>query len=268
MTIRDLDELGERFWSWRASQQPRTRDDIPRLDRPPGWLPDASQATADRRREELQALRADLDRIHPAEVADRVDHRLLRSAMARVTWESDILRVRGIPRFWIDQALGPVFDVLLRPGVDPARVTEVVRLLRAVPATLAHAPAALGRPAREFATLALAELDGIGERISAFVRELARLQPAATADLRSAAAAAIGALEHFGAGLAADLASLPAAQPVRPGSVRVVSARGRVRAGARRRDHRHRPPRIRPGRMAGTAARHPEPGRAAAAAAG
>ena len=50
--------------------------------------------------------------------------------MARVTWESEILRVRGIPRFWIDQALGPVFDVLLRPGVDPARVTEVVRLLR------------------------------------------------------------------------------------------------------------------------------------------
>jgi hypothetical protein len=214
MTITALDELGERFWTWRASQQPRTRDDIQRLDRPPGWLPDASQAIADRRREELQALRADLDGIHPAEVADRVDHRLLRSAMARVTWESDILRVRGIPRHWIDEALGPVFDALLPPGVDPARVTEVVRLLRAVPATLAHAPGALGRPAREFALLALAELDGIGARVAATAAELARLHPAAAADLRSAASAAADALEHFRLGLAADLASLPAAQPV------------------------------------------------------
>ena len=29
--MRELDELGERFWAWRACQQPRTRDDIPRL---------------------------------------------------------------------------------------------------------------------------------------------------------------------------------------------------------------------------------------------
>ena len=29
------------------------------------------------------------------------------------------------PRFWTDQALGPVFDALLRPGVDEARIAEV-----------------------------------------------------------------------------------------------------------------------------------------------
>src|SRR6266508_2284656 len=97
--MRELDELGERFWAWRARQQPRTRDDI--------------------------------------------------------------LRVRGIPRFWTDQALGPVFDALLRPGVDAARVAEVTRLLRAVPDTLSHAADALVSPAREFAKLAVAELDGI-----------------------------------------------------------------------------------------------------------
>ena len=141
--MRELDELGERFWAWRARQQPRTRDDIPRLERPPGWLPEVDAALADRRREELGAFQAELARIHPDEVPDRVDHRLLRSAMARVIWESDILRVRGIPRFWTDQALGPVFDVLLRPGVDAARVAEVTRLLRAVPDTLSHATDAL-----------------------------------------------------------------------------------------------------------------------------
>ena len=98
-------------------------------------------------------FRAELDRIRPpaGAVPDRVDRRLLRSAIARVTWESDILRVRSVPRYWTDQALGPVFDALLRPGVDEARIAEVIRLLRAVPGTLAHAPAALAGAAREFA---------------------------------------------------------------------------------------------------------------------
>ncbi|HEY0998097.1 MAG TPA: hypothetical protein VGD83_00540, partial [Streptosporangiaceae bacterium] len=165
--MRELDELGERFWAWRARQQPRTRDDIPRLDRPPGWLPEVDAGLAGRRREELGAFQAELARIHPDEVPDRVDHRLLQSAMARMIWESDILRVRGIPRFWTDQALGPVFDALLRPGVDAARVTEVTRLLRAVPDTLSHAADALVNPACEFATLAAAELDGIAGRVAA-----------------------------------------------------------------------------------------------------
>src|SRR5437588_272923 len=120
--MRELDDLGERFWAWRACQQPRTRDDIPRLDRPPGWLPEVDAGLADRRREELGVFEAELARIDPDEVPDRVDHRLLSSAMARVRWESDILRVRGIPRFWTDQALGPVYDALLRPAVDAVRV--------------------------------------------------------------------------------------------------------------------------------------------------
>jgi hypothetical protein len=212
--MRELDELGERFWAWRARQQPRTRDDIPRLDRPAGWRPEVDAQLAARRREELGAFQAELDRIRPDQVADRVDHRLLRSAMARVIWESDILRVRGIPRFWTDQALGPVFDALLRPGVDAARIAEVVRLLRAVPATLAHAPDALAQPAREFAERAVAELDGIAGRIAACTQALARMDPAAAAELGSAGAAAGAALAQFSALLAARIASLPPARPV------------------------------------------------------
>ena len=212
--MRELDELGERFWAWRARQQPRTRDDIPRLDRPPGWRPEVDPALAGRRREELGAFQAELARIRPDQVADRIDHRLLRSATARVVWESDILRVRGIPRFWTDQALGPVFDALLRPGVDGPRIAEVVRLLRAVPATLSHAPAALAQPAREFAELAVAELDGIGERIEACAQALARIDPAATAELGSAAAEAGAALRQFSERLASQLATFPPAEPI------------------------------------------------------
>jgi hypothetical protein len=212
--MQELDELAERFWAWRASQQPRTRDDIPRLDRPAGWLPEADPALAGRRRAELAAFQAELARIHPDQVPDRIDQRLLRSAMARVIWESDVLRVRGIPRFWIDQALGPVFDTLLRPGVDATRIAEVVRLLRAVPATLSHAPDALARPAKEFAELAVAELDGIDQPIAACARALARIEPAAAAELSSAAAEAGAALREFGGWLRTQLPALAPARPI------------------------------------------------------
>jgi hypothetical protein len=212
--VREIDELSERFWAWRARQQPRTRDDIPRLDRPPGWLPEVDPALADRRREELAGFQAELGRIRPVQVADRVDQRLLRSAMARVEWEGEVLRVSGIPRYWVDQALGPVFDTLLRPGVDAPRIAEVVRLLRAVPATLSHAPGALTRPAREFAKLAVAELDGIAERVADCARALAQVDPAAAAELRSAAAEAGAALSLFGARLASAIPDLPPAVPV------------------------------------------------------
>ena len=212
--VRELDELAERFWAWRARQQPRTRDDIPRLDRPAGWLPETDPALADRRRTEVGAFAADLARIRPDQIADRVDHRLLRSAMARVVWESDVLRVRGLPRFWIDQAIGPVFDALLRPGVDPPRIAEVIRLLHAVPATLSHAPQALVKPAREFTALAVAELGDIDERVAACAGALAAIDPAAVAELSAAAAEAGAALRQFGLQLAARLETLPPAVPV------------------------------------------------------
>jgi uncharacterized protein DUF885 len=218
--MQELDGFSERFWAWRARQQPRTRDDIPRLVRPHGWRPEVEAALAVQRRDELGAFAAELTRIRPAEdaVPDRVDHRLLRSAIARVHWESEVLRVRAIPRFWTDQALGPVFDALLRPGVDAARIAAVTRLLRAVPEILAHAPAALRAPGREFAELAVAELDGIAARVDACAEALARIEPgpspAAAAELASAAAEAGGALEQFGRWLAGRLGDLPPAVPV------------------------------------------------------
>jgi hypothetical protein len=218
MPVRELDDLADRFWAWRARQQPRTRDDIPRLDRPPGWLPEVHPALIGQRAAELAAFRAELDRIRPpaGAVPDGVDHRLLRSAMARVSWESDILRVRSVPRFWTDQAIGPVFDALLRPGVDQARVGEVIRLLRAVPGTLAHAPAALAVAAREFAGLALTELDDAGGRLGSCADALIRISPAVGAELWSAVRDAAGALADYARWLTDALPGLPAAVPVGP----------------------------------------------------
>src|SRR5262249_30040393 len=73
-TVRELAELAERFWAWRARQQPRTRDDIPRLERPAGWLPEVDPALAASLRDELGAFQAELARIRPDQVPDRVDH--------------------------------------------------------------------------------------------------------------------------------------------------------------------------------------------------
>ena len=38
MTLaKDVEELGLDFWAWRTLQQPRSHDDIPRLERPENW---------------------------------------------------------------------------------------------------------------------------------------------------------------------------------------------------------------------------------------
>ena len=40
-----LDDLSREFWEWRVVQQPVTGDDIPRVERPAGWLPDWFQGS-------------------------------------------------------------------------------------------------------------------------------------------------------------------------------------------------------------------------------
>jgi len=60
----------------------------------------------------------------------------------------------------------------------------------------------------------VAELDGIGDRLAACAQALSRIEPAAGAELRSAAADAGAALEQFSAWLAARIPGLPPAAPV------------------------------------------------------
>ena len=44
----ELAALAADVWKWRARQQPSMGDDIPRLPRPPGWLPDFSAEAVER----------------------------------------------------------------------------------------------------------------------------------------------------------------------------------------------------------------------------
>lgn len=213
--MHELDDLSGRFWAWRSVSAPRTRDDIPRLDRPAGWLPDVGESAVELRRAECASFVAELEGIIPTEVADRVDHRLLRSAMARVRWELDIARLWHQPRFYVDQAIGPIFDVLLVPGVDRARVAEVTRFLLHVPEVVRVALQVLpSRAVAEFAGLAIGELDGISGRLEDVALALTPIDPESAPQLQAAATAAGSALEELRLWLVAAHPDLPPAAPV------------------------------------------------------
>ena len=179
----DLTALAADFWAWRAAQQPRSPDDIPRIDRPTGWLPDFSAAAVERYRADLTAFEARRTMIAatygPLEPADEVDLRLLGSALARVRWELDVLRSwQTQPGFYVDQTLGSVFDLLTAPDVDAARLADVTRLLAATGDILRTGLTNLtGHAVAEFTALAIETLDGVEGQVAQMVDALIRLNP-------------------------------------------------------------------------------------------
>jgi hypothetical protein len=91
----DLHRLGTEFWEWRAVNSFRSGDDIPRIERPPGWLPRFDPESVARQRRELRGF---VERWRAMDasgwpVPAQIDHRLLGSALARVHWELDVLRI-------------------------------------------------------------------------------------------------------------------------------------------------------------------------------
>ncbi len=212
--------LGEEFWGWRSRQTPRTRDDIPRRDRPSGWLPAWSAGdvsgylvTLSGFEQRLAAIGGDLARSAP--VADYVDGRLLASAIARARFELEVLPLwRRDPWFYLDQSIGTVFDSLLRPPPFGAgRVDELLGRLAAIPATLAIAEENLsGSLAAELCASALAVAPGApGDLETALGALVEVVEPAAAEALQSAGAAAGRALDRFARWLAA---AAPSADPL------------------------------------------------------
>jgi Bacterial protein of unknown function (DUF885) len=220
----ELEALADEFWDWRAAQQPRSRDDIPRIARPAGWVPDFSAAAVARYRSDLTAFEERLARIDPGpDRAAAVDARLLRSALARVRWELDVLRTwQRDPGFYVDQTLGCVFDLLTPLGVDAVRLADVRRLLAATPAVLDVGRENLaGEAVREFAGLTVTALASVEDDVAATVDALCALHPAgwgATDDreLATAGREAGKALGAFRDHLAAAVDALAPATPVGP----------------------------------------------------
>ncbi len=132
----------------------------------------------------------------PWPIPRQVDHRLIGSAIARVTWELDGAAAwRRDPAFYIQQALGPVFDVLLPPPpVSAARADLVVARLGDVAAIVAQGKANLDDPRAPFARLAIDTLADIDTRLATLARELDAAVPGHRGHFEKPAAAAAAAL--------------------------------------------------------------------------
>lgn len=211
----EVQQLGAEFWAWRAATQPATSDDIPRIVRPAKWTPDWSAAAVAEQRKALATFEAKWKSLAdtPQTVSEKVDYRLVGSALARVHWELDhVAAWRRQPHFYVAQALTPVFEVLLPPPpVESARVEQVIRLLGNVPAVLAAGQANLDDMRAPFVDAALGQIAIVPDSL----RQMASgLEPHADAAqrkrLNAAVERSITAFAAFGRHLEGARAGLPA----------------------------------------------------------
>lgn len=172
-----VQQLGADFWAWRGITQPASSDDIPRIVRPAGWVPDWSPAGVGAQRRQLAAFEARWKALEnaPQSISEKVDYRLVGSALARVHWEMDhVAAWRRQPHFYTAQALNPVFEVLLpKPPVSHARLDEVIRLLGNAPAILAAGRANLNDMRGPFVDVALGQLADVPESLHGMAAGLA-----------------------------------------------------------------------------------------------
>lgn len=173
----EVQQLGADFWAWRATTQPATSDDIPRIVRPQGWTPDWSPKAVAEQRKTLAQFEAQWKALaaKPGTVSEKVDYRLVGSALARVHWELDhVAAWRRQPHFYVAQALNPVFETLLPPPpVEAARVDQVIRLLDNAPAVLAAGQANLDDMRGPFVDAALAQIAIVPDSLRGMARGLA-----------------------------------------------------------------------------------------------
>jgi hypothetical protein len=208
-----FDDLARDFWTWRAAEMPVSSDDIPRLERPAGWVPDWSGAAVQSYREQVAVFEQRLNGVDAAKwpVPRQVDYRLLGSAIARARWELDYLGAwKKNPNFYLDQTLGAYFHLLLvPPPFGDARGANIVATLTEFPKILSGARGNLTEPVRPFAELALDQLADARPRVLASVKALKPLLDAnSQKQIDAAANSAIRALEDYRQWLAGKLESM------------------------------------------------------------
>lgn len=197
-----LHALSDSFWSWRATEQPFTNDDIPRIERAEPfvvhWAP--ADATA------YKAKIGDFERqwraldATKAPVADQVDYRLLGSAIARVHWELTVFPMwTENPFFYVDQSLGSVFAALLpKPPITPAREEIILSRLERMPYTLEEGKKNLTDIRAPYVRATLGEMKGIEDRMQRFHDGLLPvLSPQNKPRFEKAEAAAVKALVDY-----------------------------------------------------------------------
>jgi len=218
-----IETLGAEFWTWRTRQQPRSHDDIPRIEREHNWLPAWSPSDVAQYRQVIAefndrytALEESVSVLKDKDPELYVDYRLIGSAIARVIWELDYLLVwQEQPRFYIDQTIGVVFDLLTVPNVDHLRVNEVTHILNNTATILQSGRENLaGNLVGEYVEVAIELLGNIEVQISTLVTELAKCVDSDSAEqLQSAGDSSAQAFVSFRDWL---IANRVAAKPFKP----------------------------------------------------
>jgi len=213
MRADSLRDLANDFWTWRALEQPVSSDDIPRIERPPNWSPDWSSPSVQRYRDELSKFEERWRHLNVASgrVSEQVDYRLIGSALARVRWELDRTREwQRDPEFYVQQTAGAYLYLLLPPPpFDNTRSTQILAVLRSVPATVKAGEHNLTQAAAPFARLAIAELDNLGPRLLQSAGALKPLlDPQAAGQIEPLAVQAAAALESYRQWLVQQLPSM------------------------------------------------------------
>ncbi len=210
--------LAEEFFRWRSVHQPVFEDDINRIERPAGWVPDWSPETLIEIRNRAHDFMERLESLpRMSSVSDSVDFLLLRSAIERVRWENDVLRLpRRNAQFYVQQTLGALFEALLLPAESTSWNDAILLQLRTIPRTLACGRMNLEDPAKPFAVIAIENLDRIRDKMRRTVQALLPHFPEGQRPgLAAAADSAATALEEFAAWLSASLANMD--ERVHPG---------------------------------------------------
>lgn len=111
--------------------------------------------------------------------ADSVDFLLLRSAIARVDFEMNLVRsARRNPEFYVQQSLGAVYELLLEPPpFSEARTLNLIARLESIPGTLKTARDNLTEPVAAFGKLTVGDLGNIASQLEMLTKELKLLIP-------------------------------------------------------------------------------------------
>ena len=183
---RIIQPLAREFFEWRRVQQPASGDDIPRVERPDGWLPDFSPAALESQREDYLRFFEAVERIDTSgwNASQQIDLRLLTAAIQRVHWELDVLKApHRNPLFYVDQTLGSVFELLvIASPMTSSRAENILLRLDHFPTVIKAAKSNLDEPVRPFAEATIATLDGIGDRL---LRMQGGLEPVFNEDQRT-----------------------------------------------------------------------------------
>jgi uncharacterized protein (DUF885 family) len=213
-----LEQFAAEFWSWRARYQPFSTDDIPRLEHPSGER-DWSASSIEKQQKQLEEFEARWKRLDRAgwTVSEKVDDRLMGSALARVRWELDLnRRWERDPTFYLDQTLTALLESLVEPPpFDVARSREIVARMEDIPKILNDAEANL-HAVRPFAQLAISSLGQIRPELLEVEREVAPILHAEgshagdlSAEFQAATEKAIVALEAYREWLQEHLRGMP-----------------------------------------------------------